>query len=102
MNRHTPPFAEGDLITNGSSAGTVLALVQRDPTWKCAGYRVMNVGMGPFDGNVGMSSFVADYLANGWHIVPMDWTPIPGGLEERYVWSRGYRWLEREVRKAEK
>jgi hypothetical protein len=32
--------------------------------------------------------------------VPFEWAPVVGGgVEERYVWSAGYRWLRREVRR---
>jgi hypothetical protein len=31
--------------------------------------------------------------------VPFEWTACIGGrAEERYVWSEGHRWLQREVR----
>ena len=97
-------FEVGDLITDGSSAGTVLNIVDRDPRWKTSGVRVLNIGLDTFDGNVGYASFIPNYLLNGWRLVPMDWAPVVGGgLEERYVWRDGkvgYR-LQRELRTVE-
>jgi hypothetical protein len=96
MSRHQV----GDLIHNGVQAGSVLALVARDPHWKTSGVRIMNVGFGGFDGNPGMTQFVPDYIADGWRAVPMDWAPIiGGGLEERYAWNATYTRLARELRR---
>lgn len=93
-------FALNDVITNGSSAGKVIEIVKRDPTWKCAGVRVMNIGLETFGGNVGFASFVPDYLS--WKLVSFEWAPvIGGGLEERYVWTAGGKRLAREVRRIE-
>jgi len=48
-----------------------------------------------------MSSFLADYIASGWKIVPMDWAPVAGGgLEERYVWTPDYSGIRRELRRT--
>lgn len=95
-------FKIGDLITNGTSAGKVLELVDRDPRWKTSGVRVMNIGLEKFGSNVGYSSFKPDYLLSSWRIVPEDWAPVVGGdLEERYVWTAGYSRLQRELRRAE-
>lgn len=90
-------FALGDLITNGGDAGEVIEIVARDPAWKVSGVRVRKLRTEEFGGNVGMSEFVADYL--GWRIAPQEWTPIPGGLEERWAWTPGYGMFRREVRK---
>jgi hypothetical protein len=93
----------GDLITNGSSAGKVLELVDRDPDWKTAGVRVHNIPLEQFGGNAGMSSFVADHQLGGWRIVPMEWVPVTGGsLEERYEWAPNYSRLQRQVRRIER
>lgn len=94
-------FKPGDLITNGSEAGRVLERVARDSRWQSPGVRIMNIGLEVFGGNVGMSSFVPDYLLSSWRPVPHDWEPVIGGeLEERYVWVAGYTRLRREVRRA--
>jgi hypothetical protein len=95
------PFTIGDYITNGSSAGRVIEVVERDPRWHCPALRLSNVGLEVFGGNVGMASSVPDYLLTGWRRIPFDWTPNPGGqTEERYVWRDNWRRLEREVRKT--
>lgn len=93
-------FAANDLITNGSSVGKVLNRVDRDPRWKCSGYRIQNIGLEEFGGNIGQTSFLADYLAPGWRKIPFEWTPVVGGsLEERYAWVAGYTRLSRQLRK---
>jgi hypothetical protein len=94
-------FKTGDIITNGSSAGVVLALVAKDPIWKVPGVRVINVGLEQFNGNVGHTSFVPDYLLCGWRVLPVEWAPVIGGsLEERYVAASCGTRYSREVRKA--
>jgi hypothetical protein len=94
-------FKVGDLITSGCSAGTVLEIVERDPMWKTSGVRIRNVPMEKYGGNADMSSFLADYIAAGWKIVPMDWVPVVGGgLEERYVWTADYSGIRRELRRT--
>lgn len=89
----------GDLITDGSSALKVTERVAKDPRWKVPGWRGANISLEEFGGNTGQTSFVPDYLLSGWRHVPFEWSLMVGGsLEERYVWSTGYRWLQREVR----
>jgi hypothetical protein len=93
------PFTIGDYITNGSSAGRVVEIVERDPRWKRPALRLANIGTEEFGGNVGMSDAVPDYLLSGWRKIPFEWTPVVGGqLQERYVWAAGYTRLAREVR----
>lgn len=97
-------FGIGAYITNGSSAGRVVEIVEKDPRWRCPGVRLANVGLEGFGGDVGMSGFVPDYLLTGWHAIPFEWTPVRygGGLIERYVWSAGYTRLTREVKREDK
>lgn len=92
----------GSTITNGSSALRVTERVQRDSRWRTSGWRGANVALEEFGGNTGYSTFVPDYLLPSWRHVPFEWAPVVGGgLEERYVWGSGCRWLQREVRKTE-
>lgn len=92
----------GSTITNGSSCIRVTERVARDPRWRVPGWRGMNIALEAFGGNTGTTSFVADYLLSGWYHVPFEWRPVTGGgLEERYVWSRDYRRLTRELRTIE-
>lgn len=93
------PVQVGSTITNGSSAIRVTERVARDPRWRTSGWRGLAVPLETFGGNAGMSEFVADYLLGSWRHVPFEWEPVVGGdLEERYVWTAGYRRLQREVR----
>ena len=95
------PFGIGDYITNGSSAGRVIEVVERDPRWHCPALKLSNIGLEAFGGNVGMASSVPDYLLTGWRRIPFEWAPNPGGqTEERYVWRDNWRRLEREVRRT--
>lgn len=98
------PFEINNIITNGSSAGKVVEHVEHDLGWKVSGVRIQNISLEAFGGNVGMTSFVPDYLASSWRKVPFEWTPIVGTavdpLEERYVWSKDYRHISREIRRA--
>ena len=95
------PFGIGDYITNGSSAGRVIEVVERDPHWHGPALKLSNIGLEAFGGNVGMASSVPDYLLSGWRRIPFEWTANPGGqTEERYVWRDNWRRLEREVRPA--
>lgn len=88
----------GSTIMNGSSAIRVDRREERNKTWGVPGWSGVGIPLEEF-GNRGMREFVPDYLATGWRHVPFEWTPVVGGgLEERYVWSRGYRYLQREVR----
>jgi hypothetical protein len=90
----------GSTITNGSSALRVTERVLKDPRWRVAGWRGLCVSLEEFGGNTGSSAFVPDYLLGSWHHVPFEWAPVTGGaLEERYVWSAGCRYLQREVRR---
>lgn len=89
----------GSTITNGASALRITERVAKDPRWKTSGWRGIVVPLEEF-GNRGVTSFVPDYLLDGWHHLPFEWRKIPGGMEERYVWAPGWRWLNREVRKA--
>jgi hypothetical protein len=89
----------GSTITNGFSALRLTEHVDKDRTWKCAGWRGINVALEEFGGNPGTLGFVPDYLLSSWRNLPFEWTPAAGGaLEERYVWSSDWRWLQREVR----
>jgi hypothetical protein len=89
----------GSTIMNGSSAIRVTERVARDPRWRCPGWRGINIPLEAFGGNPGTTSFVADYLLSSWRDVPFEWTVCPGvSTEERYVWSKDWRRLEREVR----
>lgn len=88
----------GSTITNGSTAIRVDRRVKSHPRWKSPGWEGVIVAMEEF-GARSMRDFVPDYLAASWRHVPFEWAPVTGGgLEERYVWSRGYRYLQREVR----
>lgn len=91
----------GSTITNGSSALRVTERVERDPLWRTPGWRGINIALEEF-GDRGMSSFVPDYLARSWRHVPFEWSRVLGArdLEERYVWSPDWRWLQRELRRA--
>lgn len=88
----------GSTITNGASALRITEQVAKDPRWRTSGWRGMNISLEEFGGNQGMTSFVPDYLLDGWHHVPFEWREIPGRMEERYVWEPRWRWLNREVR----
>lgn len=91
----------GSTITNGSSAIRVTERVTKDQRWGVPGWSGIAIPLEEF-GNASMSDFVPDYLTSGWYHVPFEWAPVVGGgLEERYVWSRGYRYLQREVRRTE-
>lgn len=96
------PFNVNDYITDGTSAGRVTELVEKDVRWGTPGARVMNIGLEPFGGNVGMTSFIPDYLLSSWHLVPFEWAPIRNGqgLEERFVWTSNWTRLQREVRRT--
>lgn len=94
------PVQIGSTITNGDEALRITERVQRDSRWRASGWRGANIGLEEFGGNVGMTSFVPDYLLSGWRHVPFEWERITGGrIEERYVWAAGYRRLQREVRR---
>ena len=100
----TPSFKVGDLITNGSSAGKILARVERDKAWRTSGWRVQNIAVGsPCGGNTGMSSFVSDTIIAGWQIITDEWAPVVGApsLEARYEWSPCFMYLIRAVRRVE-
>lgn len=91
----------GSTIMNGSSALRVDRRVDRNPTWGTAGWEGVVIALEEFASR-GVRDFVPDYLAASWRHVPFEWAPVTGGgLEERYVWSRGYRYLQREVRRIE-
>lgn len=90
----------GSTIMNGSSALRVDQRVEKDPRWNGPGWSGINIPLEAFGGNPGTRGFLPDYLALSWRHVPFEWTVCPGGkVEERYVWSRGYRYLQREVRR---
>lgn len=94
-------FEVGALITNGSSAGRVLSYVDRSGQWGCPAYRIENIGLEQFNGNVGYTSEVPDYLATGWRRLPLEWAPVVGcSLEERYVHSGNGR-MRRDLRPRE-
>lgn len=94
-------FGIGAYITNGSSAGRVIEVIEKDTRWQCPALRLANIGLEQFGGNVGFSSTVPDYLLSSWHQIPFEWAPVTGGkLEERYVWRDNYQRLERELRPA--
>lgn len=91
----------GSTITNGASALRITERVAKDPRWKTSGWRGIVVPLEEF-GNRGVTSFVPDYLLGSWHHLPFEWRAIlGGGLEERYVWAPGWRWLNREVRPSQ-
>jgi hypothetical protein len=93
------PFEIGAFITNGSSAGRVVEIVEKDPRWGRPALRLANIGLEEFGGNVGMTDAIPDYLLSGWRRIPFEWSPVTGGrLEERYVWRAGYTRLDRELR----
>ena len=98
-------FKVGDLITNGASAGRVIARVAHDPHWKTAGVRVANIALGPFGGNVGQTSFVPDYRSASWRrIVVGETNPVVGtngAVTESYRWSADYSYLLRDVARAD-
>lgn len=93
----------GSTLTNGSSALRVTERVERDPQYKAPGWRGINIALEEFGGNPGTSTFVPDYLLTSWRHVPFEWAPVLGSrnLEERYVWARGYRNLQRELRRRD-
>lgn len=91
----------GSTITNGSSAMRITERVQKDTRWGTIGWRGIHVSLEEFGGMTGTTGFIADYLLGSWHHVPFEWRPcVGGGVEERYVWTPGYRRLQREVRRA--
>jgi hypothetical protein len=91
----------GSTITNGSSCIRVTERVARDSRWRTSGWRGISIPLEEFGGNPGTTEFVADYLLTGWYHVPFEWRAVVGGeLEERYVWTAGWRRLQREVRRA--
>lgn len=92
----------GSTIMNGSSALRVTARVARNPRWRCAGWEGINIPLEQFGGNPNTLGFVPDYVISSWRHVPFEWAPCPGGqVEERYVWSANWRFLQREVRRVE-
>lgn len=88
----------GSTITNGSSAIRVTERVEKDPRWKTSGWRGPCIPLEEFGGNRGLSTFVPDYLLDGWRDIPFEWRALPGDMEERYAWTAGWLWLRREVR----
>lgn len=91
----------GSTIMNGSSALRITERVERDARWGTIGWRGVNIPLEEFGGNPGTTSFVPDYLLGSWRHVPFEWTPVlGGGLEERYVWTKGYRRLQRQLRRT--
>lgn len=88
----------GSTITNGSSAIRVTERVEKDPRWKTSGWRGPCIPLEEFGGNRGLSTFVPDYLLDGWRHIPFEWRALPGDMEERYAWTAGWLWLRREVR----
>lgn len=91
----------GSTIMNGSSALRITERVKRDARWGTIGWRGMNIPLEEFGGNPGTTSFVPDYLLGSWRHVPFEWAPVlGGGLEERYVWTPGWRRLQRELRRV--
>jgi hypothetical protein len=92
----------GSTITNGSSALRITERAEKDPAWGTPGWRGICIPLEQYGGNRGMTEFIPDYLARNWQHVPFEWRPVVGGgVEERYVWAAGYRWLQREVRRIE-
>lgn len=91
----------GSTITNGSSALRITERVQKDTRWGTIGWRGIHVSLEEFGGMTGTTGFIADYLLGSWDHVPFEWRALPGGgVEERYVWTPGYRHLQREVRRV--
>lgn len=92
----------GSTITNGSSVLRIERREERDPHWKCAGWRGLNISLEKFGGNTGQLGFVPDYLLGSWRHVPFEWEPLVGGaMEHRYVWAGDYSHLQHEVRRIE-
>ncbi len=86
----------GSTITDGYRAVRINAVHEgRDgPVWRGLTVALEEPGMG-----TGTTAFLADRIAQTWKHVPFEWSPVVGShSEERYVWSRGCRWLHREVR----
>jgi hypothetical protein len=93
-------FKAGDWVCNDfHQIAEIIATVDRDPNWKCAGYRIVQANTGTGDG-WGTSSFLSESIAAGWRPVAKDWSPIRGGkLEERWTYDpRANRW-DRELRR---
>jgi hypothetical protein len=88
----------GSTITNGSSAIRVTERAEKDARWGTPGWRGLPI---PFDGYPVVRDFVSDHEVVNWRHVPFEWTEYAGsGVEERYVWTDGWRRLQREVRRA--
>jgi len=89
----------GSTITNGSSALRITERGTAQGGWY--GITISFLGVGDVK-RPQSPAFVPDDLLPAWRHVPFEWTPVVGsGLEERYVWGAGCRWLQREVRKVE-
>ena len=98
---NTEDVQVGSTITDGSEALRITERVAKDPRWQAPGWRGVNIPLEEFGGNPGMTSFVPDYLLSGWRHVPFEWAPVVGGgLEERYVWTPGWRRLQRDPRRT--
>jgi hypothetical protein len=96
------PIKIGSIITNGSSALRVDRRVNNNPRWRTPGWEGVVIAMEEFASR-GVRDFVPDYLASSWRHVPFEWASVVGShdLEVRYVWSHGYRYLQREVRRCQ-
>lgn len=84
----------GSTITNGST-------IVRFTEWseERNGWIGLFVSMHPHGDLTGTGVFVPHHELPGWRNVPFEWQVCPGGQEEeRYVWGKGCRWLERETR----
>lgn len=84
----------GSTITNGSVAVRVTKRGLRPGGWYG-----LHAALQQFGDGTGTKVFIPDHLLPGWRHVPFEWVDCPGGQEqERYVWGKGCRWLERETR----
>lgn len=85
----------GSTITNGN---TVVRVTRRDED----GWRGLYISLSQYRSQyTGASYLVSDYLLGSWKHVPFEWSPLSdSGLEHRYVWTAGCRWLRHELRKA--
>lgn len=73
--------------------------VELHPRWGYAGWEGVVIPLVETT-KLNGRDFLPDYLVPAWRHVPFEWAEVPdAGLEERYVWSRGYRYLQRETRR---
>lgn len=95
-------FTPGDLLMgSGGRLVEVRARVDRDPQYKCAGWRVLRLNTNNGDG-YGFTEFLPDYLVDGYRrVVEDEWMPVLSGvLEERWTFGNRGIWY-RELRKIQ-